>query len=75
MKQRESLCFYTSESIENGLDISLLESEVSEIIKAIYLNDKLFSFCLNSILTSYFLSLFYLFKQLAIPLFHLFSLR
>ena len=49
MKQRESLCFYTSESIENGLDISLLESEVSEIIKAIYLNDKLISFCLNSI--------------------------
>lgn len=31
----------------------LLKNEVNEIIKAIYLNDKLISFSLNSILTSY----------------------
>jgi hypothetical protein len=40
------------------MEASLLKIEVSEIIKAIYLNDKLISFSLNSILTSYSLSLF-----------------
>ena len=56
--QREILRFYSIDGVENGEEVGLLEGGVGEITKAIYLNDKLVSFSLNSILTSYFLSLF-----------------